>query len=377
MQTGEIESSMVSVTAGDDNESAEPELGEEEHAVTTAAVSGRTASLISEELRQRVRNAFNGFIGNEPAVGRISKDILRAYIEQPPHLSKNYLLTGQPSTGKTELARRMAVALALPFVKLDGRSLQNRDRLFEFIDGEIQQQGLTPSQVGQVAGLRVFEYPPLIVFIDEVHLVQRAVQESLLTMLEADDRTVTLSDQVARMSKTTFIFATTRATDMDMAFRTRCTEVQLREYTLEEVSDIVRRKFTHDWPIEVYQAIAKLGRCVPRVAIELARELETAITVAERSQTPLEHLDEVRASRELDELGLNPLDRQYLEILQLQDRPLGERPLLNMLGTVDKDRIVDEVEPFLKRQGFIQMGPQGREITAEGKNYVLQHRRHR
>ena len=192
-------------------------------------------------------------------------------IEHPPHLSKNYLLTGQPSTGKTELARRMATALALPFVRLDGRGVQSRERLFELIAGEIQQQGLSASQVGQMVGLPVLEYPPLTVFIDEVHLVPRSVQESLLTMLEAADRTVTLSSQVARVNRTTFLFATTRASDVDTAFRTRCTEVQLREYTQIEVAEIVRRRFQHNWPAEVYQEIAKLGRCVPRVAIELVR----------------------------------------------------------------------------------------------------------
>lgn len=335
----------------------------------------RSPSLVPSEVRQRVRAAFDGFIGNEAAVRRISNDLLRALIDNPPHLSKNYLLTGQPSTGKTELARRMAAALDLPFVRLDGRGVGTRERLFELVNGELNQQGLRASQVSQQAGLPVIEYPPLIIFIDEVHLVPRSVQESLLTMLEAADRTVTLQNQVARVNRATFLFATTRASDVDAAFRSRCAEVQLREYDLNEVADILSRRFAHGWPPEIYRTIARLGRLVPRVAIELARELETEMTVSEYPERRIEeHLDEVRKAREIDTSGLTATDIAYLDTLARAARPVGEQAIVNMLRTVDKERIVDEVEPFLLRLGLIQLGTRGREITAEGTRYLLQRR---
>ncbi len=350
-------------------------------AATPPAVAPTPAtppSVIPPEIRQRVREAFDGFIGNATAVKRITNDLLRALIERPPYLAKNYLFTGQPSTGKTEIARRMATALGLPFVKLDGRGVQSRQRLFELINGELNQQGQAPSQVGQSAGLPVMQYPALVVFIDEVHLVPRAVQESLLTMLEAADRTVTLEDHVARVNRATFLFATTRASDVDTAFRTRCAEVQLKEYELEEVAEIVRRRTGGQWPAEVYTQIATFGRCVPRVALELAKELETELTVTEHPDRPItQHLEEVRRAQEIDNLGLTLTDNEYLEILERENRPVGETAMLNMLGTVDKDRILNEVEPFLKRLGFIKLGPRGREITPEGKEYVLGKRRAR
>lgn len=334
------------------------------------------SSPIPQEIRRRVREAFDGFIGNATAVKRITNDLLRALIEKPPYLAKNYLFTGQPSTGKTEIARRMAQALGLPFVKLDGRGVQSRHRLFELVNGELNQQGQPPSQVGQSVGLPVMEYPPLVIFIDEVHLVPRGVQESLLTMLEAADRTVTLEDQIAKVNRATFLFATTRASDVDTAFRTRCAEVQLKEYELEEVAEIVRRRAGGQWPAEVYTQIARLGRCVPRVALELAKELDTELTVTEnRERSMMEHLEEVRKAQEIDKLGLTMIDHEYLDILERENRPVGENALLNMLGTVDKNRILDEVEPFLKRLGFIRLGPRGREITAEGREYVLTRRR--
>jgi Holliday junction resolvasome RuvABC ATP-dependent DNA helicase subunit len=334
-------------------------------------------SPVPPEVRQVVRQAFQGFIGNEAAVRRIENDLLRALIDRPPHLSKNFLFTGQPSTGKTEISRRMAHALQLPFVKLDGRGLRSRERLFELIDGELAQQTIGAAQVGTQAGMPTLQYPALIVFIDEVHLVPRPIQESLLTMLEAADRSVTLADRVALMSRATFLFATTRASDVDAAFRSRCSEVQLKEYSREQVAEIVRLRFPDVWPESVYLAIAQLGRRVPRIALELARELETAITVAEDpGRTVQQHLDDVRRARELDELGLTLTDLEYLSNLARENRPVGEQTLLNMLGTVDRDRIVDEIEPFLRSLGFIRFGPRGREITPEGRDYLMDRTRH-
>jgi Holliday junction resolvasome RuvABC ATP-dependent DNA helicase subunit len=254
--------------------------------------------------------------------------------------------------------------------------VQTRQRLFDLINGELNQQGQPPSQVGQATGMPVMQYPSLVVFIDEVHLVPRAVQESLLTMLEAADRTVTLEAQVARVDRATFLFATTRASNVDTAFRSRCAEVHLKVYELEEVAEIVRRRTGSIWPAHIYTEIARLGRQVPRVALELAKELETELTVTEYPERPVEeHLEEVRRAREIDKQGLTNTDMDYLRILERENRAIGEQSILNMLGTVDKDRVLNEVEPFLKNLGFIRLGARGREITGEGKEYVLSRRR--
>lgn len=345
----------------------EPSEGSISESSNAPVISGR----IPAEVRQQVRDAFDSFIGNDAAVKRISNDLLRALIEMPPHLSKNYLLTGQPSTGKTELARRMARALSLPFVSLDGRSLTSRERLFELVKGELTLKGVRISQVGHQVGLPVLDYPPFIVLIDEVHLVPRSVQESLLTLLEAADRSVTLGNHVARVGRATFIFATTRASEVDPALRTRCAEVHLNEYDLGEVAEIVRRKKQQPWSREIYREIARYGRCVPRIALELADELETEITVSETPDLPVDgHLTEVRKGRGIDGEGLTLLDRQYLMVLAQEGRPLGEQTICNLLGTVDKDRVVDEIEPFLRRLGFIKMGSKGRAITELGAAYI-------
>lgn len=343
-----------------------------------AAAGAPRVSPVPREVRERVDHEFTGFIGNQEAVANLRRDVLSALIEQPVHLAKNYLFTGQPSTGKTSLAKRLADALALPFIRLDGRSVASRDRLFEVIDRALLSLGFRPAAAGREGGQAVFEYPAFVLFVDEVHLMPLPVQESFLTMLESADRSVSLGGhKLARVRLATFLFATTRASEVDAAFRSRCSEINLRDYTVQEVAQIVESRFP-GWPATVYQRLATLGRQVPRIALELATSLQTEIRVSEHQErSPEQHLAEVARTRTIDDLGLTDLDRQYLELLAREARPLGERPILNMLRNVDRERILNEVEPYvIQVLGFAKLGPSGREITPRGRQY-LQGRRGR
>lgn len=344
-------------------------------AVSPAQITVPTVPL---EIRQRVTEAFSGFIGNRAAVDGLKRAILKAPLFTPPQLPASYLFTGNPSTGKTELARRVARCLGLPFVSLDGRGLATRERLFELVDGALRDTGQQANRVGLQYQKPVLEYPPLVVFIDEIHLVPRSIQESLLTALEPKDRFLLLSDRVARLPRATFLFATTRPSDVDMAFRTRCTEIPLQNYTEDEVATIVGLAYS-EWPDPLRRKIAKLGRFVPRIALELARELANEALVSEHQERSLdEHLEEVRRTRLIDSNGLGLSDIEYLELLDREARPLGERHILTMLTNIDKDRFLEEVEPLLvARMKLVRRTERGREITHEGRRYLIEMRRAR
>jgi Holliday junction resolvasome RuvABC ATP-dependent DNA helicase subunit len=98
------------------------------------------------------------------------------------------------------------------------------------------------------------------------------------------------------------------------------------------------------------------------------------VLVSEQEKPLLEHLDDVRRAREIDENGLTRMDFEYLTILERAVGPVGEQNILNLMRTVDKDRVLNDVEPFLVRLGFIRHGPRGRELTSEGREYLLAHR---
>jgi Holliday junction resolvasome RuvABC ATP-dependent DNA helicase subunit len=355
------------------------DLGElddrEASAIVHTETTERPSAGVPPEIRGRVEGVFDGFIGNESPVQRVKRDLLIALMEKPPHLRRNYLLVGLPSVGKTELARRIAAALALPFVRLDGPSLRDRDKLFDLIDGELGPTGQV-ELVGVDAGQQVMDYPPFVVFVDEVHLVPRRVQESLLTMLEAADRRIRLSTRVALVDKATFVFATTQASELDKAFRSRCTLVELQPYSLAEVALMARQNAgATSWDDEIYPRIARLGRLVPRRAFEVARELKDELRTTEHPEWSLsQHLERVRSIMEIDENGLRRLDLQYLAELVKADRPLGEDALANILGTVDRDEILEEIEPALRRLELIELGRSGRVITDKGREYLASHR---
>lgn len=347
---------------------AELETGE----TSTDSSATEPASQIPESLRERVRGCFTGFIGNRAATKTLTRAALTALMKDPPQLPASFLLTGNPSTGKTELARRLATALGLPLVSLDGRGLANRERLFDLINMRLLDYQKQPRRIGTQYQVPELEYPPLVVFIDEVHLVARSVQESLLTALEPKDRSVLLSDRLARLPNVTFLFATTRASDVDMAFRTRCTEVPLLDYTEGEVASIV--ELAHPtWPKSLATRIARLGRFVPRIALEIATDLTNESLVSEHENRDLnQHLDEVTYTRQIDRNGLGRNDIEYLQVLNEQLRPIGERHILNLLSNIDKSRFLDEVEPLLvARLGLVRRTANGREITPKGKQYLI------
>lgn len=340
----------------------------------------RSGGTVPPEVRQQVREAFIGFIGNEKPVRRITRDLLVALTSDPPNLPRNYLLVGLPSVGKTELARRIARALTLPFVKLDGTALNAREKLFDLIDGQLG-KNRQPERQGEDAGQPVFRYPPFVVFVDEVHLVPRRVQESLLTMLETKDRTVRLEHRVVEVPEATFIFATTQDSSIDKAFKSRCSEIHLSPYSIAQVAEMVmdhvRQKGVDPagWDPEVFPKMARLGRLIPRRAFEVANELMDELRTTEQPELPIaEHLRIVQEMMDVDGNGLGRLDLEYLEVLDRAGRPLGEEAITTMLGTVDKDKIVEEVEPLLRRLNLIMPGVRGREITREGREYIATHR---
>ncbi|MBI4287193.1 MAG: ATP-binding protein [Chloroflexi bacterium] len=277
--------------------------------------AGRHA--VPQEVRQRVKDSFFDFIGNKPAVDTLKRAVLKALLTAPPQLPASYLFTGNPSSGKTELARRVAHCLRLPFVSIDGRALSSRERLFDLVDGALHDVGQQARDAGTQYQKQVLEYPPVVIFVDEIHLAPRAIQESLLTVLELKTRSLLLAERVARLPSATFLFATSRPSKVDMAFRTRCTEIPLQDYVEDEVATIVGLEYS-GWPEPLRRRIARYGSLVPRIALELAKELATEALVSEHPERTLEeHLEEVRTTRLI---GENSLKRPHMEYLELLER---------------------------------------------------------
>jgi Holliday junction resolvasome RuvABC ATP-dependent DNA helicase subunit len=326
-------------------------------------------------IRARVDAAFAGFIGNEAAVHAIKRSLVYALANAPvgdaPSMAKSILLVGAPSTGKSDLARRITKALRLPFVHVDGHGVRSRDRFFQMVDDALSAANppLLPVAGEPRSGMPVQVYPPFLAFIDEIHLVSDAVQESFLTLLESDVRSLLLESggerRIAAVPGACFIFATTRPAELERAFRSRCIEIQLTRYTVEEVALMVRARFSR-LPDQHIATIASCSRMTPRVAFAIAQDVVEEVfwsadgVVGPCVKKVLEGRGIVFAN------GCTRDDIRYLKVLRKERRPLGERALRSLLHDIDPLKIVEDIEPFLFTLGYAVMRAGGREITMEG-----------
>ncbi|WP_082112987.1 AAA family ATPase [Pseudoxanthomonas suwonensis] len=331
-----------------------------------------------QDARVAVARTFDGFIGNSNAIDRVSRDLVVAITSTPRALSKSFLFSGPPSSGKTELCRRIARAIGLPFVSLDGTALKSREKLFDLVDASLKEAGTQSRPGPTVSGLPVVEYPPFVVFVDEVHLVSRPVQESFLTALESKDRRVHLGNRYAQLTNATFLFATTRPSNVDPALRSRCEMIVLTPYTTAEVAAMIGLAFP-GWPAAVTERVATLGRRVPRIALRLAEDLSNEAKInqvqgnAEADLLP--HLETIRKERQLDLDGFGPTEYEYMRALQAANgRPLGLESIAAHLRSVPVETIESEIEPFLLQEHAIEFTGRGRQLTKAGHDRLSRRR---
>lgn len=334
--------------------------------VTGPDESGSAQSSSSKE-EDAVRNAFLGFVGNEAAVRRMTPYLLIAARRSPPRLPVNLAFTGPASTGKTEISRRIARFLGLPFVSTTGSALRALDDLLTRMERALGDTGAALRELGREGGLPIRRFPPMVVFIDEAHEMRPAVQESLLTLLEPDTRRAIGSRFIGDASEVTFLLATTDWGDLINTVQTRLQRVPLEPYTQEEVAEMVRRRYP-ELSDSVSQRLAIAGRIVPRVALQKAQEFANAREAF--PERPVEQLlEEYFALWQIDDLGIDDADREYLRALDRSAGSVGLQRLQNVLSRGEKE-LTRNVEPYLQHIGFIEISGQGRRLTDEGKEYL-------
>ena len=301
---------------------------------------------------------LSDFVGQEQARKNLSIFIeaARGRREALDHV----LFVGPPGLGKTTLAQIVARELGVNFRATSGPVI---------------------AKAGDLAALLTNLEERDVLFIDEIHRINPAVEEVLYPAMEDFQLDLIIGEGPAARSvkldlqKFTLVGATTRAGLLTNPLRDRFgIPVRLNFYTVAELELIVNRgarvlgmKITTDGANE----IARRARGTPRIAGRLLRRVRDFASVAGAAAVDRAVADKALAALEVDAAGLDAMDRRYLNTIAVSygGGPVGVETMAAALSE-PRDAIEDIIEPYLIQCGFLQRTPRGRLITSHAFRHL-------
>lgn len=264
------------------------------------------------------------------------------------------LFAGPPGLGKTTLSQIVAQELGVGFRLTSGPII---------------------AKAGDLAAILTNLQPRDVLFIDEIHRLQPAVEEILYPAMEDFKLDLMIGEGPAARSirldlpPFTLVGATTRTGLLTQPLRDRFGIVgRLEFYEVEELLDIVlrgARLLGLELVADGAHEIARRARGTPRVATRLLRRVRDFATVDPSGRPVDAKLADVALRQlEVDDLGLDSLDRRYLRAIALNygGGPVGIDTIAAALSE-QRDTLEETVEPFLLQQGLLQRTPRGRMLT--------------
>jgi Holliday junction DNA helicase RuvB len=287
---------------------------------------------------------------------RVSLQAAKARGEALDHV----LLAGPPGLGKTSLAQIVAAELEVPFVQTAGPALERK---------------------ADIASYLTALEPRAVFFIDEIHRLPRAVEETFYPAMEDRKLPITVGTGAGARVVTldlpafTLIGATTRAGLLTTPLRDRFgIQHRLDHYGADDLARIVTRSAR---VLEVQidaagaRAIADRSRGTPRVANRLLRRVRDYAEVHGGGAIHAELAGAALDLLEVDHEGLDRLDREILGVIcrQFSGGPVGLSTLAVAVQE-EADTIEDVYEPYLLQRGFLQRTPRGRCATAHAFRHL-------
>jgi Holliday junction DNA helicase RuvB len=298
------------------------------------------------------------FIGQQQARANLQVfiDAARARKEALDHV----LLVGPPGLGKTTMAQIVARELGVNFRATSGPVI---------------------AKAGDLAALLTNLEDRDVLFIDEIHRLNPAVEEVLYPAMEDFQLDLIIGEGPAArsvkidLSKFTLVGATTRAGLLTNPLRDRFgIPVRLNFYTEAELEQIVNRGarvlgigMTADGANE----IARRSRGTPRIAGRLLRRVRDFAHAASTENIDRKLADRALLQLEVDAAGLDAMDRRYLTVIaeNYGGGPVGVETLAAALSE-PRDAIEEIIEPFLIQKGLLQRTPRGRLITGHAFKHL-------
>jgi|MEHZ01.5.fsa_nt_MEHZ011561163.1_33 Holliday junction DNA helicase RuvB len=294
---------------------------------------------------------LDAFIG-QPAV-RSNLAVFIAAARSRGEAMDHVLFHGPPGLGKTTLARIVAQELGVGFRATSGPVI---------------------TKAGDLAAVLTNLQPRDVLFVDEIHRLNPAVEEILYPAMEDGELDLIIGEGPAARSVRielppfTLVGATTRLGLLTTPLRERFgINLRLEFYSPEDLTTIVRRGarlFELDMSEDGATEIARRARGTPRIAGRLLRRVRDFALVENSLPVDRKVADGALSRLDVDDRGLDTMDRRYLHhIAEVHlGGPVGIDTLAAALSE-ERDTLEDVVEPFLIQQGFIQRTPRGRMLT--------------
>ena len=318
-----------------------------ENRIVSTEMTGEDTE-VEVNLRPKV---FDDYIGQEKV-----KEMLKVYIDAAKGRGDSLdhvLLYGPPGLGKTTLSGIIANEMGVNFRVTSGPAIEKQ---------------------GDLAAILTNLAPGDVLFIDEIHRLSRSIEEILYPAMEDYVLDIIIGKGPAARSirvplpKFTLVGATTRAGQLTTPLRDRFgVLLRLELYNADELATIIKRSASLlevEIDDEGAHEIASRSRGTPRIANRLLKRVRDYAQVKGDGKITLEIAKTALKALEIDDLGLDNIDRKLLEtiIKFYGGGPVGLETLAATIGE-EAITIEDVYEPYLMQIGFLSRTPKGRCVT--------------